>query len=256
MKKQKIKFSIKLIFIILIVLIGIFTVRVVSENLKNAPFFKITDIIMKENNSLNLSYLKGRNIFSVDLNKEGRRLALSLANYKKIRFIRVLPNRLFVDFIKRRPFAYVKLYRYFCVDDDGLLFDEPKDAFDPNLAVILGLDTKIFGPKAGTLYNNSELILALNILKEFKKNKVLGCYQIKTIDVTIPANAVMFLSLVQPPGLVDKGSFEVKIGQSNFVDKINILSSLLAQINNERTNIKYIDLRFKEPVIKLKDVKN
>lgn len=254
MKKQKIKFPIKLIFIILIVLIGIFTLRAVSRNLKNAPFFKITDIIMKENNSLDLSYLKGRNIFSVDLNKEAKRLALNLINYKKIRIIRVLPDRLFVDFVKRKAFAYVKLYRYFCVDDDGLLFDEPLEAFDPNLAVILGLDTKIFGPKTGTLYNNSELLLALNILKEFKKNKALGGYQIKTIDVTTPVNAAIFLSLNQAPGSIDRPTLEVKIGQNNFVDKINILSSLLAQTNNERNNIKYIDLRFKEPVIKLKGI--
>lgn len=254
MRKQKINFSIKLIFIILIVLIGIFTIRVIIENLKNAPFFKIRGIIMKENNLLNLSYLKGRNIFSVDLNKEAKRLALNLANYKKIRFIRVLPDRLFVDFIKRTPFAYVKLYRYFCVDDDGLLFDQPQEAIDPNLAVILGLDTKIFGPKAGTLYNNNELVLALSLLKEFKKNKALGGYQVNSINVTTPVNTVIFLSFKRAPGIMDRGTFEVKIGQSNFVDKINILGSLLAQINNERANIKYIDLRFKEPVIKLKDI--
>ncbi len=166
-------------------------------------------------------------------------------SYKKIRVIRILPNRLFVDFIKRKPLAYIKLYRYFCVDEDMVLFDASGQLEEKDLPVILGLDTKIFGPKSGKIYNIKELALALNIIKEVRRNKMSKVYAIDRIDVTNLSNASFFILNV----------LEIRVGQDDIKDKIDILNSLLIQLKNDFGNIKYIDLRFKEPVIKLKDVK-
>ena len=52
-------------------------------------------------------------------------------------------------------------------------------------------------------------------------------------------------------GFFIPNGLEIKIGQDNIRDRINILSNLLIQLRDELGNIKYIDLRFKEPVIKL-----
>jgi len=237
----------KLIVVIIIILIGGYlTVGYIARELKTLDYFKIKDIVIRGADQVDLSYLKGRNIIVLDLQKESRYLSLNYPVYKKIRLVRILPDHLFVDFIKRKPKAYVKLYRYFCIDEDMALFDvsanlEGKD----NLPVILGLDTKIFGPKQGKIYNIEELALALNIIKEAKSNRVLKDYEIKSIDVTDPSCASFFI----PDGL------EIKIGQDDTKDKIDILGSLLSQVKNDLNNVKYIDLRFKEPVIKFKDVK-
>jgi hypothetical protein len=159
----------------------------------------------------------------------------------------------------------VKLYKYFAVDKNGVLFYTPdcwQQAKDPELPVILGLETKIFGPKPGKRYDLKELTLALNLLSEAGKNKVLKDYPVKKIDVINPANTEIFISL--PPktlgysgtGAITKSeNLQIKIGQDNIEAKVSLLAGLIAQERLNLDKIKYIDLRFRESVIKLKDAK-
>lgn len=244
MKRPRPKLLFNLILIVIIFLGLIFITGSSLRTLKTLDYFKIKDIVIKETASVDLSYLKGRNILSVNLKEESRYASQLYPDYKKVRLMRILPNRLFVDFIRRRPLAYIKLYRYFCVDEDAVLFDIP-DSGKEDLPVISGLDTKIFGPKVGQKYNIKELETSLEIIKEVQKNKLLKDYKIKKIDVASLSNTSFFTA----------SGLEVKLGQDNIKDKINILSGLLLQVKNDLGNIKYIDLRFKEPVIKLNDVK-
>ncbi len=232
--------GITVILLVIFLIIGYFILI-----LKNLEYFKVKDIIVKGADSADISYLKGRNTFTIDLQREQSRISQLYPVYKKIRLIRVLPNRLFVDFIKRNPVAFLKLYRYYCVDDDAVLFDIPSELKQLELPVISGLDTKIFGAKAGRRYNIRELILALEIIREFRANAGLRNYKIKTVDVSKLANALFFTN----EGL------EVKLGENNIRQKLGILGSLIMQGGDEGGKIKYIDLRFKEPVIKLKDAK-
>ena len=242
MKKQKQKLLFNVILIVIFFLGLIFIIGSLLRSLKALDYFKIEDIIVKETASVDLSYLKGRNIFTINLKEESRYASQLYPNYKKVRLIRVLPNRLFVDFIRRRPLASIKLYRYFCVDEDAVLFDMP-DSGKEDLPIILGLDTKIFGPKVGQKHNIRELAVCLDIIKNVQENKLLKDYKIKRINVTDPSNASFFTA----------DGLEIKLGQDNIKDKINILSGLLVQAKNDLGNIKYIDLRFKEPLIKFND---
>ncbi len=189
-----------------------------------------------------LSYLRGRNIWSLDLERESRILSAVNPNYKRVKLIRVLPNRILAVFEKRQALAYLKLYRYFYVDNQRVLFDaaEPLD-----LPVISGLGSKLVDPRTGVKYDARELMLALNIIKAFKSIKPLNAFKIERIDVANPAEAAFFLS----------AGPEVKIGQEEIKNKLNILASLLLQSYKDLADIKYIDLRFREPVVKLKDAK-
>jgi cell division septal protein FtsQ len=126
-----------------------------------------------------------------------------------------------------------------------VLFDITPELGQPDLPLILGLDTKIFGPKLGQKYNIRELMLALNIIKAVQKNNELKDCKIKKIDVAYPNNTSFFIA----EGL------QIKLDEDDIEGKINILSTLLIRVKDELVNIKYIDLRFKEPVIKFKDVK-
>jgi len=254
---MRVVYPIKFIIVIVIIfLAAAFSIGYFQRILKNSNYFRIKDIVVSENN-IDLSYLKGQNIFGIDLQRESGYISRAYPTYRKIRLIRILPNRLFVNFIKRRAFAYIKLYRYFCVDEDLVLFDMPQQLEEPDLPLVLGLETKIFGPKTGTKYNVKELALALNIIKNAKTNKSLKGYKIKRIDVANLSSASFFIIPASnyPRGEVSKEYpvlLEIKIGQDNIKDKINILSGLLGQVKNDWNNIKYIDLRFKEAVIKLK----
>lgn len=257
------KFPVKLITAALVILlVSCFMISYIWGLLRACNYFKISDIITREASIADFSYLKGKNIFSVDLKKESAYILESCSDCSKIRLVRILPNRLFVDFIKRKPLGLVKLYRYFAVDEDGVFFYTQSQPEESDLPIISGLETKIFGPKPGRKYAIKELIFALNIIRGKKNDRVLKNYSIKEIDVTNADNASIFISL--PKKFTDSAKqetsrgpqyLEAKISEDNLQDKIAILSSLVIQAKNDLANIKYIDLRFKEPVIKFKDAK-
>jgi len=245
-----------------------------GKTLINSDYFKIKDIIFNKGKDgfdgstsltinpersrrIDFSYLIGYNIFALNLENESRHISELYPAYSNIRLIRILPNRLFISLTQRKPLAYVKLYRYFCVDKDAVLLDVPGKPEELQLPVILGLEAKIFGARAGKQYNK-ELAIALNIIKEFKINSLLKNYRIERIDVASPVNASCFLMPLELPDYT-KGQapgefrgFEVRIGQDNIRNKIGILQDSFIQLRNDLGNIKYIDLRFKEPVIKFK----
>ncbi len=142
-----------------------------------------------------------------------------------------------------------------------MLFDCAAQVEGLELPLILGLETKIFGPKPGRQYNVKELRLALNMIKEIRRNRILRKIKIKRIDAATAANAAFFIPL--PAKLPNQAKLntpaqvkdlEIRIGEDKLRDKINFLSMLLIQVKKDLGNIKYIDLRFKEPVIKFNDV--
>lgn len=240
---MKRRLPIKAAVVIGIIILAIFFLLTFSiRRAKNLDFFTVKDIFSNENNLSNLLHFKGKNIFNLDLKKESKYLSGAYPDYRNVRIIRILPNRLYIDFIRRSPLAYVKLYRFFCVDSDMVLFNPAQEGF-ADLPVILGLETKIFGPKPGAKYNIRELSLALNIIKEARGSKALKDYKIKRISVANAGNVSFFIALPGNQGL------EVKIGEDNIRPKLNLLASLFLEMKNDLYNIKYIDLRFKEPVV-------
>lgn len=271
MKKRKSKLLPKpLIGIIGLFLILFFTAVLLKTLAKESDFFRIKEVIVRDEAlpslpateplaasearreaiPIDLSYLKGHNIFAVDLAAQEDYLSQVSPGYRKIRLVKIFPDKIFADFIARRPVACVKLYRYFYLDQDRVLYGAPSETDIANLPVIFGLETKLFGPKQGVRYNIKELITAFNIIKLAGSNKVLKDLQIKKINLADSANT--FFTLM-PKAASGSEGLEVKIGQDYLADKINILSSLLADERNDWGNIKYIDLRFKDPVIKFKN---
>lgn len=254
-------------FFIIIIFLGVLWAGVgILKILGSKDYFKIKEIMTNEDNTIDgstmltinpersrgidLSYLKGKNIFSIDLRQESQDIVQQNPVYRKIRLIRVIPNRIFVDFIRRKPIALIKLYRYFAVDEEGMVFEVPKELDYAQLPLILGLETKIFGAKSGRIYKLKELALALDIIREAKNNQTLRGYKIKIINVTDINNASFFLLLT--------GGFEgleIKLDADELKEKFAILTGILSQDKENLVKIKYIDLRFKEPVIKLKNVK-
>ncbi|MFA5093069.1 MAG: cell division protein FtsQ/DivIB [Candidatus Omnitrophota bacterium] len=262
MKNKKINFPVKLIIFLLIILLAFsFIIGYIWKALSSSDFFVVKQVVVRNSDS-SFDYLKGKNIFALDLNLEAHRAALHCSDCRKIRFARILPNCLFIDFLKRKPQALVKFYKDFAIDEQGVLFYPTAAIQAQGLPIIYGLETKIFAPKPGTKYKKVELELALAILKEFNANKSFLGFSLKRIDVANLESASFFILL--PRQLVDFTrtrpqvewmGFEVRTGASNIREKMLILGGLVMQMRKEWLNIKYIDLRFKEPLIKLNNVK-
>ena len=253
-KNKSARIPVKLIAVILIIFLVLSAILVYSlRSLRYCDYFKIKDVIARNGSPEGLAYLKGRNIFGIDLKYEVSRILELTPQANRVSLIRLLPDRLFVDFIKRKPVALIRLYRYFDVDQDGVFFYATGSPEESMLPVIFGLEAKIFGPKPGKAYNKEELLLALNIIREMKLNRVLKNLKISKIDVSSINNTSIYMPFASSEkALKEVDSLEVRVGSGDIKNKVNILSELIIVSKSDVTKIKYIDLRFKEPVIKLK----
>ncbi|TAM39784.1 cell division protein FtsQ [bacterium] len=250
MKKQKFKLPVKIVLIPAIILLAIsLLIGYIWKVLTTSDFFAVGQVVVR-NSSVSFDYLKGRNIFGLDLKGQAFKARLGCPDCRMVRFVRILPDCVFVDFVKRKPLALVKFYRDFAIDEQGVLFYPSGSAEEAGLPLIYGLETKIFKPTPGTRYYRPEINLALSIISEFKANKNLRGFTLKKVDVANPESAGFFMLLPQQEQL----GFEVRTGGDNIGARMMILGGLVKQASKEWANIKYIDLRFKEPVIKLKDV--
>lgn len=242
MKKRKTKIPVKKIIIILILFSIVYLFfRSLSIFLWSSEYFNIETFMVNDKN-IDLSYLKDRNIFLIDLKKEAERLSSKYPGYYKIKIIRRLPNCLKVDLQKREAIAYVRLYRYFAVDEEAVLFSMGSDTgLDPNLPIIGGLETKIFSPRSGIRYNGiNELLFSLSLIAEAEKLKTLKNYRINKIEASSLDKFAFYIL----------DNVEIKIGERNVNYKLRLLNSMLAHLGEDLARIQYIDLRFKEPVIK------
>ena len=261
MKKQKFKLPIKIILFLVIILLAIaLLIGYIWKVLTTSDFFTVKQVVVR-NSAVSFDYLKGKNIFRLNLRNESWRALLSCPDCRKVRFARIFPNCVFVDFLKRQPVALVKFYKNFAIDEQGIFFYPSGSIEEIRLPVIYGLETKIFGPKPGIRYNRPEINLALSIIKEFKAQRVFRSFVLKRIDLADRESAGFFVLLPKQIADFSKANpraewlgFEVRIGENNIKEKMMILGGLVIQASKEWANIKYIDLSFKEPVIKLNNV--
>jgi cell division septal protein FtsQ len=262
MKRRKDNFPVRPLFLSIIIIAIIFIIGYIRKVLTTSDYFKVKGIISREELNTDFSYLKGRNIFTLDLSGESVNIAKKCPDCLRVRLARVLPDHLFVEFIRRRPVALVKLYRYFVVDQYGVFFGSVLNPDGLNLPLVTGLETRLFGITLGKRSATKELILVLSIIKEFNKSFLMRDYQIRRIEVGTVEDITIFIpfdlnkdaySQWQVPAR--ENILEVRISQGNILEKIAVISGLMNQEKHNLGNIKYIDLRFKEPVIKFKDAK-
>ncbi|MFC1675189.1 hypothetical protein ACFL1K_04840, partial [Candidatus Omnitrophota bacterium] len=113
MKRRKIKFPLVPVAVVaLLSLILVTCFLYIGKRLLGMDFFIVKDVMVNEERE-GLEHFMGRNIFDIDLKDDAEYLSELYPDYKKVRVIRVLPNRIYVDFVKRKAVAFVKHYRYF-----------------------------------------------------------------------------------------------------------------------------------------------
>lgn len=254
-KQGAVGLPVKLIIVFAAIFSVLICIIVYSRRIILAPdYFKVKDIVVKDADIDRLLYLKGKDMLGLDLKYEAGRILELYPDCNKVKMIRLLPDRIFVDFVKRKPVAILKLYRYFFVDEDAVLFNPLVIPEELGLPVINGLDTRKIFPKSGKRCNIKELFAALNIIEEVKHSKALNNYKISRIDIAVFNNTTVFFSFSRNVGLTKEyKSLEVRLAAGSIKEKISILSGLILTAKDDIARIKYIDLRFKEPVIRLKD---
>lgn len=236
--KNKNKKSIKLIIFLVLGVIIIGLVCLAIYLIKDSSYFKVKDVIIKlEEARFDLDYLRGRNIFDVDLIEIKNKLISKYPQFNQIKIIRHLPDTIVVDLAKRMPIVQLKYEGYYLIDKEGMIISRSNPVSYENLPIVVGLENKPLKPKAGKIYNLREMRLVFNLLNN--ANIYHKFFQITKINILTLDNFSFF---------IDK-NIEVKLGLSNQKEKLKILILLLNEIKEKPQDIKYIDLRFKEPIV-------
>jgi cell division septal protein FtsQ len=181
----------------------------------------------------------GENIFLVDLVSLKEKIEIMHPEFKEILVRRALPNRLLVQVKRRNPVMQVKSDKFYLIDEEGVVLPSPKTFADDELPVV-GQGAASINMAKHSQNSSQGVNKALLLIKEMTLNKRLAKYKIKIIDITDQRNISFF---------IDIGNVEVKIGDTEFGKRLDTLAALLGQLGEDIGRVKYIDLRFEDPIV-------
>lgn len=177
----------------------------------------------------------GQNIFRVDIRAIASLMKSQYPHIHKVEARRVMPDKIELDFIIRKPIAII--------DRDNLIID--KDAVvlsahykTTGLVRIKGVRFAYDIPSPGKRVKAEEVTKALMLLEILKERKIAGSYTLDYIDVSDSNNLLISLD-----------GMKVKMGDTDFSERIEKLSNILKDPNVKIKDINYIDLRFEETII-------
>ncbi|PIU41601.1 MAG: hypothetical protein COS99_04625 [Candidatus Omnitrophica bacterium CG07_land_8_20_14_0_80_42_15] len=227
----------------LAIIIGL--VILTKNYLYNSPTFVIKESEMK-GDGVEDSYLFrklsnigiGENIFSIELGAISNSLKKEHFEIKDLHIEKVFPNKLVFYVTKRKAIAQINSKNYYRVDEEGVILKDTSRTVLEGLPVIGGI--YVTDKDIGKKFNYVGLDRALSLIKELSKSNVLESHNVSDIDASDSEN----ISFSIDDGL------EVKMGGEDFSRKLELLKKTLRNPDINAQGILYIDLRFKEVVVK------
>jgi len=224
------------------IIIGVLLFKGIHHFFVRSDYFKIKIIVIDPSlqfiQKRDLAYLKGKSIFVVDLKAFHRKLSFKYPQITQLRINRNFPNQISLKAVKREPLAQIQLLsKIITVDQHGIVLQQG-DAINNALPVIKGVKTKI-APKLGLPVRGIDLRIALKIIRLFENNSRLKGHHIYNVNVENLSKIEFDI----------KNMFKIVLDRENIDQKINLLGVVLTQGQLKIKEIKYIDLRFKEPIL-------
>lgn len=231
-------------FLILVGLAAVLLLyQIMRDYLKNEKMFLIKSVVLDPTapyaNSRELNHLKGRSIFNIDVAELEVRLKRQYPQIAYLKVIKRYPDQILVLAKRRNPFAQVFVRNHHVtVDGDGIVISEMGEV-EEGLPLIVGARPWRDRPQVGRGLQSANLSVALRIIKDFRLGGVLSAYPISKIDVNNLSKIHVWIG----------DNLNIILDQEEIPEKLKMLEIVLSQSKLERENIRYIDLRFKEPVV-------
>ncbi len=187
---------------------------------------------------------RGQSLIELDL----KRISKSLERNPKIKraeVVRILPNQLNVFLATRAPFIQIQSKEggpYYSVSTDQLIVSveaSPK----PDLIILEDFNSEKKIYSVGTFYQNKHFRSLLSLLEFAKSDPALGSETISRLAMDQLGNITLILS----DGVELKTAGELALPASSRT----VLKSLLK--SEERNQILYIDLRYRDLIVKKKE---
>ncbi len=216
--------------------------RQAAQALFDSRYFKIKtveiDRMLGFLDKRDFASLNGKSIFSVDVVRFQRSLTDKYPQMAQANIIKKFPNRILVLARKRAPFAQAYIQnKTFLIDDQGVvLFGAP--AKGEELPIISG----IFSRRriaTGSVLGGESTRLALDIIKEFQSNHSFSPYVLRKIDVDNLKEINFHLS----------NGLKIVVDRTDVERRMDALALILARNRLDTEQVKYIDLRFKDPIL-------
>lgn len=234
-----------LILLLLVMVISITSIYLIKKAIVKSSYFNIKRIVLTGASDIEPPQdLLGKNLFSIDLQQVQKRLMFDYPELRDVEISRSLPSVLVIDIEPRLPIAKLKLYgktKFYFIDKEATilgLLDQKQYATLPEIS---GVGRKVKNLTTGETINSSLLDIALKVLEEYADIEELKQYAIEEIDVSDLNDAFFKIRL---------GGMRLKIiiGREQISQRLKVLSALLSKIRSNLSGIRYIDLRFKDPV--------
>jgi len=182
----------------------------------------------------------GTNIFELNTRKLAERIKRRFPTFYSIRVTRVLPSQLFIEAHERIPVAVVRRNQYYLFDAEGVVVSSFSLDALVNYPLLVGLENKLPNVRVGVAYDSGVLRPPLRLALMLRSN--LPYVKITKIDAADPDDLSFYLG----------GDVQVRIGNRDFESRLRLLPAILKSIGPELGNVRYIDLRPKEPVVAYK----
>ncbi len=186
-----------------------------------------------------------KNIFTLNLQNIKDRIQKQNPEFKEILVKRRPPDTIEIELYKRRPFLQIRKdgseklpLGYILVDREGFVLSKLSSSPLSKMPIVLGMEAEDI--KLRTLSSSERLALALSILKEKRRISQLNDDRIISIDVSRTKDASFLL----------ESKVKVSVGEEGISEKLTKPAFLKILREENLDHIRYIDLRFKDVVIK------
>ncbi len=233
-----------------VILIGLFFVGVsivivnrTRHVFSHMDYFRIQSVSIDPSlqfiNKRDLNNIIGKNIFTIDLKGVQRRLDYKYPQASQLKISRIFPDQISVIAKQRMPYAQIQIQNQVAtLDEENVVLSLGKKK-DKDLPDIVG--AKLNNPQLvlGLPLKGSDILIAMKIIKFFKAESSLASHSIRKINIENLSKIYFTLS----------NQLEIIIDQDKIAHKIRVLNVVLSRGELDLEKVKYIDLRFKEPII-------
>jgi len=181
----------------------------------------------------------GKNIFTIDLRAIQRKLDYKYPQASQLRVVRRFPNQISVIAKQRMPFAQISIQDQIVILDKESVALSLEKKKNKDLPEIVGARISNSKLVLGLPTSGSDIKIALRIIRFFEADQSLSAFSIGEINVENLSKIYLKLS----------NDLEIFLDREQMAQKIRALGVILSQSQLDMGQIKYIDLRFKEPVI-------
>ena len=211
--------------------------------LTKSKYFQVKSVVIDPSLAFikksDLSMLKSKNIFQVDIRRLKKNLSQKYPQITELKVTRRFPNQIQLLARKRHAFAQTKIANRIVTLDEQSVILSTTDGRDKKLPLITGMGKVSQKLYLGSTLKDRQLETALAIIRAKKVSENLDKIGVNQVDVENLSKIDIELS----------NELRVILDKDQVEKKMRNLSLVLNQTHIELEDIKYIDLRFKDPII-------